>query len=704
MEVLVFVQTLGELEWARRQAVAARSAPHSSWSVLRLGDASLASLNASQWPASCRFLSTDELKIDSEQVWKETRELQAEFWRDVSDRPSRQLHLGVQGTIGEYLLSLAYAKAVVTAAVEQFQPDEVRVPPGFVGIKREPAPLAFDRLQETVYFVSSRRGIKCKRDWATAISQECAGAFAVAEQLLRYGSLILSDAAKILRWVAAKVFDRFGASGGVRGAERDSQLAGESEAREPEAIILANADGDLDRQFDPRRLSADFAGRCLVWLPLANRLVRFTDALWRERILPAYLAGKRREADNLVVNNYPHLAQRTRRIFPTLLTPLVRAHSSLWFCSPFKREEEHGGSSPTSLGALFGSRALAVERLLNWRRIVFAARNFGQTVDLLRSLGPTALLVTGDTVDIHRFTTLGARHAGVRTLATTHGVQMWSENFVEPYPLANVHALFSNSSILLADKNLPGTSHSRIVCHDSFPVSEHEQSQASSHTEKARPRRVLVFTSFYSSLSTGWTNNLFVKPADYANSLRALVQSLAELEPKVELTIKSHPLADQYELYDELERDFPSVVKRQWREPLMVNEAIPADVILFFNCVSTSFFYAVHQHIPLLGHWGALTPIARRVVALTGLLGSDRSEALAGFIREILAEPAGERAREALARAKAVRDIFIKPSSGGLNAAITFALAEGRAIEQLSNTFESGDETVRSQESAAIGS
>jgi hypothetical protein len=705
MEVLIFVQTPGELEWARRQAASAGQSARHSWSILRLGDASLVSIDKRSWPERCRFLSTDELEIDSERVWQETRELQAEFWSGVSDEPARQLHLGVQGTIGEYLLSLAYARAVVAAALEQLSPDEVRVPPAFGSVRRGNAPLAFDRLQEVVYFISSRRGTRCRRSWSAALAQASAGALAVAEQLVRFGALVLSDLVRLLGWMAASAFGRFNApsSSEARREEKGGEDSG--------AIILANADGDLDRQFDPRRISAELAARCLVWIPLLNRLIPFTDALWQERLMPAYLNGRRSEAEELVLNNYTGLARATRRIFPVLLSPLVMAHSRLWFCSPFTRAGGREDGEAASLGALYGARGLAGERLVNWRRIVFAARNFGQTVELLRSLGRPSLLVTGDTVDIHRFTTLGARHAGVRTLATTHGVQMWSENFVEPYALADVHALFSQSSILLTDKNLPGRSHERVVCHDSFPVQEENQSPRVAGPDNARPRRVIVFTSFYSSMSTGWTNNLFLRPPDYADSLRALVEALSNFEPGLELTIKSHPLSDQYELYDEIERDFPSVVRPQWRAPLMVNEAIPADVIVFFNCVSTSFFYAVHQNIPLVGHWGSLTSIARRVVALTGLLGSERSEPLADIIREILQEPAGERAREALMRARAVRDEFIRPSAGGLNEAINFALAGGQEEKKVTArrstaTVSSNEEKRRgsSRESAAIGS
>jgi hypothetical protein len=668
MNVLVLAQTPKELEWACRQS--SKSGPEISWFILRLGDAALVNSSADTFD-NCKFLSIEDIEVDSDKVWRKTLELQREFWRDTSDEPRKQLHLGLQGIIAEDLLKLSYVAAVVSSALEHVRPNEVWVPPPWTD-KKELAPQAFGHLQWIISFVSSRAGIKCKRPWSFRIFHRMSSYFAVLGQVAGYFLLLLFDLMKIIRWTAVRAITycrRLIASP----AEDNSHIL-----RMPPPIILANLDNDLDRQFDVKRLSAKLADACLVWVPLLGRLAHFTDSLWQHQVLPLYLSGRRSEANDIVAGNFTDVRQVVKHLSPTRLFPLVRGLSNIWYCSAFPVRRPEAAES--SLRDLLRSHGMAGVRFVNWRRIVFASRIFAAACDLFKALRPI-LLVTGDTIDIHRFITLAARHTGVRSLATTHGIQMWSENFVEPYPLADVHCLFSPTSLLLSKKHLPGVTSTRLVCHDSLPSAADDRPAEFCPTSGGlRKRHVLIFTSFYSS--AGWTNSLFTRTTGYRDSLYALIKGLAALEPQVEVTIKSHPLNDYYELYDKLKQDFPDVVKRHWREPLMTLESLPAEVVVFYNCVSTSFFYAVHQDIPIIGHWGALTPIARRVLAVTQLLGGEDSLQVVNMIADMLDNPGGDTYSTALFQAKALRDKFIQPSMGGLNEAITFSL-EGRASDML---------------------
>ena len=173
----------------------------------------------------------------------------------------------------------------------------------------------------------------------------------------------------------------------------------------------------------------------------------------------------------------------------------------------------------------------------------------------------------------------------------------------------------------------------------------------------------------------------------------------------VEIVIKSHPLADMHEAYDEIERNFPSVVKH-WREPFGIKEGVQADVVVFYNCVSTLFFSIADQQVPVLAHWGALNPLGHRVLAISELMGSDDSTRLGELIREVFSAPDGIVAREAQTRARALFERFVEPSAGNLEQAVEFAFQQegntGRACEYkasvMPSTLPSNDGVPRSRQ------
>jgi hypothetical protein len=98
--------------------------------------------------------------------------------------------------------------------------------------------------------------------------------------------------------------------------------------------------------------------------------------------------------------------------------------------------------------------------------MVWAARVFGAACTLLRRLRPS-LLVVSDTVDRDRLLALAAHHCHIPCLATSHGIQMWRESYLAPYPLADVHCFYGGDESVLAGRaDLPGRTARRIVCHD----------------------------------------------------------------------------------------------------------------------------------------------------------------------------------------------------------------------------------------------
>ena len=665
MKLLVIVQTSKELEWACAQAAKSNSSSE-QWYILRIGDIQSGVVPpppATGISSNCRMISVDELNIDSEQVWRDTRRLEPELWRDLKSTPRQQLHLTAQWLISILLFRLIYLEAVISEALEYVRPDEVRVPP-HSSSRISDKPLAIVHFQWMVCAVAARHNIKFKRFWFSAIQHSLLGLPTSLKQVAFHGHLLLYDLTRIVIWLWAV----------ARHASRSLlSLRTHQDGKEAEispalgAIILANVDSDLGRQFDLKRLSSKLAKRCLVWIPRLNQVVPLTDNSLQEQVLPLYLSGRNAEADAVMRKSFAHTHQTARRVFPTLVTPLILGHRDIWYCSALPARIPAG--TPPQLRRLIGSRGMAEERFLNWRRLVFAGKHFASACNFFKALRP-ALLVTGDAGDIHRAITLAARHCEVPSLATSHGLEIRSENFHDLFPLADVHCLFGNLSALIAETNLPGTTTQRIVCHDKSPQVRHTK-PASIQAGGVEPRRRIFI------VTGGIINHdLFIRGSVYSSSLYALVNHLSALEPRVEIIFKSHPLYDQYELYEEIRRAFPSVVSPQWREPLTDENPIPADVIVFYNYLSTLFFTAIQQGIPIVAHWGAFTPLGRRVVRGQELAGSDDSNRLGQLISELLASPDGAVAREVRSRMIEVCNKFIEPPKGGLEEAIRITIGQ----------------------------
>jgi hypothetical protein len=630
MRTLVVAQTAAEVHWACRQA----SRHGGVWYILQIGAEDTGKVPVpvppQGTPPHCRFVTVDDLELDRERLWQEVQALVEALWGSVSPDPWRQLHLAVQWPTAPFLMRLACVDQVVASAVEQLRITAVRVPPYWATRCTRPDAFHVYHLQWMVRAAAVRAGVRCRRHWSAVAHHLALRPWAAVEQLLRFGLVLAEDGRKLARWLWGKVL-RF-------------RRPGQPLVRHGAApVVVSNADTDLERQFNLGRLPAPLAGRCLVWRIVAGELSPVTPAGTREtRALPVRaLVGS---------------------VFPTLLTPLVWANRHLWFCTalPCAVPPE----TPARLRELLAVGGAAGVRLVHWRRLVFSGRVFAMACDLFRCLRP-ALLVASDYWDTGRAATLAARHCGVRSLATAHSIPLWPP-FYEVYALADVYAAFSNVNSLLGNLQLPGVEYRRLVCHDRQPGT------AKPPVPHRGGRRVLVITGSLISI-------LCVSVREYRRLLADLVEELARSVPDVEITFKTHPLNDYYDLYEEIQRRFPAVVRRTWREPLPTDAPIPADVVVFYNYLSTLLLSVVQQRIPVLAHWGAVFP---RVITPDSLLGSGDSRELADLIREVLAAPDGPAALEASARAQGFLETMVEASQGGLGEAIERALDQrGQAVQ-----------------------
>lgn len=646
MRVLAFAQTAAELSWCETQA--RRTAPKQAWHVVTLGEAALVSCRTAK-KANC--LRLQDLTIDTEAVFHQTQELQNGLW-EVPSAPGCQLLLAGQFPLAELLLRVVYVRNVVAAALGRVVPDQVQLPPAWVSARPgRQHPIAFKALQAVVRIVCAERGADCRM----VLGQAAFEGFRLASLCLRRAAfsfyLAFYDMLRILQWLFYR---------------------GKASTFKTGSILLTNFGHDLERQFDVGRLDRALAQRCLVWQHASGEMGTLAEAQSNANLRLHHPESDREGLLGRLSSHLPHVPKVLRAIFPTLVTPLVISNSVSWIFKvlPMIRPE------PGRLREIIGDYGLAEYRLLSWRQLAYSARAYAETRDVLRSIKPAAL-VTGDTFIVHRAMALAARDAGIPCLATSHGLSMWTEFFVDLLPLAQVHALFGHESRLVADAGLPDVPVKRIVCHDSL----------NSFGKRWGPgpkKRIVIVTSFFActGYSWGWINGLFIREPEYEQGLRDFVAALASLVPQLEVIFKPHPTAEPHDVYDRIREDFPGTVSAPLRHALGPSEIIPADIVVFYNCVSTLFFTAVFQELPIIAHFGALTPLARRLFATSQLVGDADGASLARVVVEILSRPDGPTAREALSRARAVKSRFMEPSIGGINEALRIVSAEGELNKQ----------------------
>ena len=604
--------------------------------VMVLGEAALASRKED---ARTPCLYVEALAVDTESVFRQTYDLQKGLW-DLPDAPDRKLLLAGQYYLAEQLMQLVYVRHVVSAALERGVPDRVQLTPPWISIKAAQPDFSYKDLQAVVRMLCAEKKVSCRSAWG----QRLFDASSWASLRLSKGGftlyLAIYDSIRIIQWTL-------------------HLLA--APTSKPGSILIANFGHDLTRQFDVERLDIELSRRCLVWKQATGELVTLTHAQANERFHGAPEADREGLLGRMA-RHLPRLPTAARSVFPTLASVLVARNSGSWI---FRLRS---AVSPESglLQRLLGDRSLAEGRMMTWRRLAYTARVFAETSDILRGLKPAAL-VTGDSFIIHRAMTLAARDVGVPCLATSHGLNLLEESFFDQLPISSVHALFGQNSLLVARGEPAGLAARMIVCHDSLALSGEGRTSASG-------RRVMIVTSRF--LSASWVNNLFIWDTEYERDLRSLVAAFASLEAGIKVVFKPHPTEVPLDLYEKIRDEFPDTVGALLKKPLGPREALPADVVIFYNCVSTLFFTAVAQGLPVISHTGALTPLARRMFATSDLSGSPDSRALARMAAGILSDPEGTAACEARSKTQTLNHRFLEPSIGGLSEALNLVLCE----------------------------
>lgn len=613
---LALAQTKAELAWIYQKV---EHNPNDEFYILRLGDAVLEqNLPKNFSGLSVKFLYLHDLEIDNEKVWQIFEQFKSELRIHSGKHLGEQLHLVAQYDVASSFLNFIYAQTTVVAVLNFVLPKEVLIPP--LTISQQTSHLCIRQLQAIFYEEARGRKIKCRID---------------SSSLFRFYSEPF--VARMKQFVVMMYLQIFDIKRRVK--KRFKKRADINKFKN--SVLILNANQDLTRQFDLKRFVKETERKSLFWNQATNEI----------QFLENFLAGDKK--------NKLDVAEIASNSFSISSFALAKNYFRKSFCLNFDDDR---------IKEVTNKRAFVSEKFHNWRRVAYAARLAAVAHDILRALQP-AVVVASDTIDTNRAVSLTARSSGIKVLATTHGINLCKEPVATMDALGDVHLVFSQKYGSPIGPDMPGVKSNRIVAHDNWM-----RVTKANDNPKKRWRIFILTSPFTSSNFANWTNEIFVVWSNYIQSLSEIIQRLATHEKEIEIIIKSHPLFDCHEAYDNLRTDFPDLVTRHWREPLDSSEPIPADLVVLYNTVSTLTLAVIEQNLPVLGFGAALTPLARRKLALDQLHGTDDISQLIRMIFEVVKSPNGETANKAREKAEKLFNHFVEPTNVGLAEMVEFTL------------------------------
>jgi hypothetical protein len=665
MKVLVFATTLKEFEWARERS-SQSSEGNSEWHILCLDHAFYLSSPKSEPGANYALVSLKSLDIDSEQLWRESKELQAEMNRHFVARLWQGVDIVLKEDMELFVFHQVYSETIIAAALDKVQPDKIVVPPARLATIDKSSVKVGGQFQWVQPFqglivnTASARRIKCEKHWSLILHSRITRLKASFGRVAGLGVNLLYDVVQLSRWLATRARRKLRSLIG-QGKRQISDLD------LSDSIVITNYAADFKRQFSLARVAPEFARRCVLWIDSVQR-GRLSPPNINEYSAQEYMNGLPAEE----AARDKDLSEIECQAFPTLVTPLIAKYLGVWHCQPNPKLKPRAVSP--HLWKIISVKEAARERLTNWNRISEAIIRISFVRDLLRTRKPK-LLVASDTIGTQRFFSIGAFLSGVKVMTTSHGIDIAHDYIASTFSLGDTNCLFGPTAPHLPDLELPCPPAKRIVSYD--PLTSTVTPRDSSVIKKeSTDLRVMIITSIYGLCTSSLGTNLFINSEEYARSFECLVQKISALCPAAKITIKSHPLNDAYTVYEEVKRKYPETVERHWREPLDNDCPIPAEAVIFYNCLSTLFFPVVDQKVPVVAHYGALTALGRRLLGAPELLSSESDEELARYVVEILENQDGEMAKDARRRADAVYNKFIGRPVGGFETAVAIALEQ----------------------------
>ncbi len=271
-----------------------------------------------------------------------------------------------------------------------------------------------------------------------------------------------------------------------------------------------------------------------------------------------------------------------------------------------------------------------------------------------------------------------ASDLGIQTLSTEAGLSFLQDNFAQK--TADIVCLFGKSEVT---RLTASRADAKII----FGGDALAQNGRVSTRHAERPARRVLFV-MSGRIFGWWFGSLIFDYAAYTRAFSEFARLLGEQKDRVEIVIKSHPVSDLHDLYDQVVAEHDDIFVEHRREPMSDAEIADFDAAVIFSAASALIGEIIRVRLPLVYFTGALTDFGKEYFKYEGLeVAGDVAETVA-TLRRLLATGNDEARDAALRRQERFLGDYVDPPQRSFAAVLEEVLGRPSGAEIPNSKFQ----------------
>jgi hypothetical protein len=609
---------------------------------------------AKVFDSTVKIIGLSELGLSPGQIMEEALALADDLFPPADQSGPARVQRWMIESLRRWLLQAVHSVRLIQTAIERFQPQQVWVPDyhslnlTLAPDERNDNPLFFDLLP----LICRESGIVVK-------------GFRPPRQ-----SGLLRRALTPFKYVAGQWLTKLK-------SREPKTVAGD---RRP--VILSNFDNDLHRQFDLSRLGQS-AKLVSAWVREGEKIIA-VDRLLERVGVPRTTGHNWFYNLNVSLQDIAEPAGVSIRPFAGL------AHSVRdWFLK--RREVARRRALETKYGVawwdlLFTSRLPYAHTECRIASAYYCLFEYERARAMLLRWQPELFVASDYWTDLPKLS--AARDLGIQTLATSSGIFFFRDEFLERS--ADTSCVYGEADAAKVAQGFPNTR--VIIAGDALSAASPRHPARHKLGERAH---VLFATS--ARMFGWWLGSLLF---DYRLLMKALEECalrLRKLPVPVKVVIKSHPVSDLHDLYDQLVLKYSDVFVQHRREPMSEDEVAKFDAAVLFSAGTTFLAELIRAQLPVVYFSGGLTEFGKTCFDYRGLTVAEDIEGIISHLTRLLdrgAEATTAR-RETLRNGETFLERYIDPNRRSFSSVLE---------EVMGYKFEDPAETPAAYGSGSSGS
>jgi hypothetical protein len=493
-----------------------------------------------------------------------------------------------------WLLYAVHSVRLVQAAFERFQPDEVWLPE----YKAMYLTISPDEQADNPLFFDLLSGL-CLRARVKTNNPRPANR---GERLKR---TFLPMKFVVGQWLAS-----------LKNREAKDGVAGP-----PRPVLLTNLDNDLHRHFDLSKLGPT-AKLMFAWLRAGENIVPLERFL--ERVaLPE-------------TTKFGWLLTRTDEV-DEIATPAgirIRFLSGLRFLVSLLLRERQDYKRRTALEKkygvpwwdLFDSGIPYIHRDCRLAGAFYCLYEYERTRAVLRRWKPQLVVIGHYWTDLPKLA--AAEDLGIKAMMTSAGISFIKNNFSQR--TAPIVCVYGDAEARRTKEFHPEV---RVIRAGDVLVIPEERRPGISESQQ-KPPRILVVTS--ARLFGWWFGSLLFDYKIFVRAFRTLAAMIRKLPNPIEVVIKSHPVSDLHEVYDQMVSEFGDVFVEHRKAPISEGQIAEFDAAVVFSAATTFLAELIKARVPIIYFDGALTSFGKSYCDYQGLVVAEDAAEIVGKISRLI--------------------------------------------------------------------